>query len=442
MFCLPVVEINPWSSRIYEDYGRLMEEFGIEVFSKDIWEDLPKPQMLIRRGIVFGHRDFHRVKRAIKGKKPWAILTGLMPSGKMHLGHKMVIDQVRYYQDLGADIFIAVADIEAYATRNIPFRDAERLALEEYVPNYIALGLDPDKTQVYFQSRREEVKDLAFNFGRKVNWSQLVAVYGFDSSTNLTHAFAPVIQAGDILHVQLERYGSPRPTLVPVGIDQDPHIRLCRDISKAFRLFSVELARDGRIGIFLKTDRNVGRYLDLVEDELKRKGIERMERIDNYRAIYVEGEVDIEDIEESISRIEVLEGFYGFLQPSSTYHRLMRGLDGDKMSSSRPSSAIFLSDDENTIRKKVLSAKTGGRVSLEEQRKYGGEPDKCMVYELFLYHLIEDDKEMEDIYRDCREGRLVCGECKRMAIDLLIELLREIRKNRGREEEIRKMVVN
>jgi len=121
---------------------------------------------------------------------------------------------------------------------------------------------------------------------------------------------------------------------------------------------------------------------------------------------------------------------------------LMRGLDGDKMSSSRPSSAIFLSDDENTIRKKVLSAKTGGRVSLEEQRKYGGEPDKCMVYELFLYHLIEDDKEMEDIYRDCREGRLVCGECKRMAIDLLIELLREIRKNRGREEEIRKMVVN
>ncbi|RKX51458.1 MAG: tryptophan--tRNA ligase, partial [Thermotoga sp.] len=105
-----MVEINPWSSKIYEDYEELLLNFGIERFDEKMWKDLPNPHRLLRRGVVFGHRDFGRIKRAISEGRPWVILTGLMPSGKMHLGHKMVIDQVKYYQDLGADIFIAVAD--------------------------------------------------------------------------------------------------------------------------------------------------------------------------------------------------------------------------------------------------------------------------------------------------------------------------------------------
>lgn len=439
-----MIEINPWSSRIYEDYGKLMKDFGIEEFREDLWRDLPNPHKLIRRGIVFGHRDFGRIKRAIVEKKRWAILTGLMPSGKMHLGHKMVIDQVKYYQDIGADIFVAVADIEAYATRNISLKESEKMALEEYIPYYIALGLDPEKSQVYFQSKRSEVKDLAYIFGRKVNWSQLMATYGFDSSTNMSHAFAPLIQAGDILHVQLEKFGGARPTLVPVGIDQDPHLRLCRDVSRAFRFFNVEKTSDGRVGIFFKLDKDTKRYLDYAENVLMNLGIDRIKRIDNYKAIYLleERDVDIEMIDEEISKMEVKEGGYGFIQPSSTYHRLMVGLDGEKMSSSRPQSAIFLSDDEETVKKKVLSAKTGGRVSLEEQRKYGGEPEKCMVYELFLYHLIEKDEELEDIYSRCRSGELKCGDCKKLAIQILNELLKEIRESKGSKEEVKRMIAN
>ena len=104
--------IDPWSSATYQDYARLRDEFGIEEFDDSLWKDLPKPHKLLRRGIVFGHRDFQLIKDSIQNNKPWAILTGLMPSGKMHLGHKMVIDEVIYYQSLGADIFIAVADLE------------------------------------------------------------------------------------------------------------------------------------------------------------------------------------------------------------------------------------------------------------------------------------------------------------------------------------------
>ncbi len=433
-----MVEINPWSSKIYEDYEELLVNFGIEKFDKRLWEDLPNPHRLLRRGVVFGHRDFGRIKRAISEGKPWVILTGLMPSGKMHLGHKMVIDQVKYYQDLGADIFIAVADMEAYATRNISFERSRKIAIEEYISNYLALGLDPEKCQIYFQSKRGEVKHLAYIFGRKINWSQLVAIYGFNSSTNMAHACAPLIQAGDILHVQLEKFGGVRPTLVPVGVDQDPHLRLCRDITKAFRLFNVGRARDGRIGVFLKAEQNVKGLLDAAEKVVKGYGLHDIERIDDYRAIYLNDaeEKDIELLDEEIAKMEVKNGGYGFIQPSSTYHRLMMGLDGEKMSSSRPESAIFLSDDESTIRKKVMSAKTGGKASLEEQRKYGGEPEKCMIYELFLYHLIENDEELLDIYNRCKGGELKCGDCKKFAIELLNQLLRDIRKRKGDKKEV------
>ncbi|HDD56887.1 MAG TPA: tryptophan--tRNA ligase, partial [Thermoplasmatales archaeon] len=263
-------------------------------------------------------------------------------------------------------------------------------------------------------------------------------------STNMAHAYAPLIQAGDILHVQLEKFGGVRPTLVPVGVDQDPHLRLCRDIARAFRFFNVDRARDGRIGVFLKTEQDVKKLLDVAENVIKGYGLRDIERIDDYRAIYLNDakDEDIEPLDEEIARAEVENGGYGFIQPSSTYHRLMMGLDGGKMSSSRPESAIFLSDDEGTVRRKVLSAKTGGKVSLEEQRKYGGEPEKCMVYELFLYHLIEDDGELLDIYNRCKNGELICGDCKKKAIQLLNDILHEIREKKGDKEEIKRMIRN
>ena len=42
---------------------------------------------------------------------PFGVLTGLMPSGRMHLGHSMVIEQVRWFQEHGADVTVAVADL-------------------------------------------------------------------------------------------------------------------------------------------------------------------------------------------------------------------------------------------------------------------------------------------------------------------------------------------
>lgn len=431
------MKINPWGSTTYQDYKRLRDEFGIEEFTESMIKKLPNPNKLIRRGIIFGHRDFKIITNAIKEKKAWSILTGLMPSGKMHLGHKMIIDEVTYYQSLGAEISIAVADIEAFATRGYTLKQTRDLALNEYIINYIALGLKPKKCRIYFQSKNLDVKDLAYILGKKINWSQMQATYGFDGSCNMSHIFSPLVQAGDILHVQLNKYGGIKPTLVPVGVDQDPHIRLCRDIAQAHRFYNVTLTKDNKIGVFIKIDENIDKLLDSAENILKSLNFSNLKRITEYKAIYINDarEEDIQKIDNALALTELSFDGYGFIPPSATFHRFMTGLTGDKMSSSKPESAIFLTDSPKDAAKKIMKAKTGGAISLEEQKKNGGNPDTCMVYELFLYHLIEDDKELEDIHKTCKSGERLCGHCKKQAATLMEIFLIDLEEKRKKAKD-------
>jgi len=431
------MKIDPWSSTTYQDYARLRDEFGIEEFTEKHWRDLPHPHKLLRRGIIFGHRDFQLIHETISRKEPWAILTGLMPSGKMHLGHKMIIDEVIYYQSLGADVFIAVADIEAFATRGYTLKETKDFALNEYIPNYIALGLKPEKCRIYFQSKNQDVKDLAYILCKKVNWSQMLATYGFNGSTNMTHIFSPLVQTGDILHVQLEKFGGVRPTLVPVGVDQDPHIRLSRDVAQAHRLYNVTVTKDKKIGVFIKVDENINKLLDHAEKILRSLNYTKLKRITDYKAIYIEEakKEDIQKIDMALANTEPKLGGYGFIQPSATFHRFMTGLTGEKMSSSKPESAIFLTDSLKTVTKKIMNAKTGGAVSLEAQKKEGGKPEECMIYELFLYHLIEDDKELQEIHKSCKNGERMCGNCKKYASQLMEKLLTDLQEKRKTAED-------
>lgn len=415
--------IDPWGSEKYE-YDELFEKFGIEKFNRELWADLPNPPFFFRRGIVFGHRGFGNIKEAIKRGMKWKILTGLMPSGKMHLGHKIVIDQVIYYQSIGADVSIAVADLEAYATRDISLEEGKKIAIDEYILNYIALGLKP--CRIYFQSKNEEVKDLAYLMAKKSNFSQVNSIYGFQGSTNMMHIFAPFIQIGDILHVQLDEYGGICPTLVPVGVDQDPHIRFCRDLANAHRIYSIVEEKD-RVGIFIKGKEDAKKFLDIAEEIINNFG-SVIERIDNYRAIYARIN-DLFSFEYELARAERKNGHHGFLLPSSTYHRFITGLDGNKMSSSRPNYAIFLSDELNEVKKKIWIAKTGGAISADEQRKKGGKPEECIIYEIFNY-IIESDDEIKNIEERCKKGESLCGDCKKYAYEILSNFLKELKERR------------
>jgi tryptophanyl-tRNA synthetase len=264
------------------------------------------------------------------------------------------------------------------------------------------------------------------------------ATYGFNGQTNMAHIFSPLVQTGDILHVQLEKFGGCRPTLVPVGVDQDPHIRLSRDVAQAHRLYNVTETKDKKIGVFVKVDKNVSNLLDNAEKILINLNFKKLKRITEYKAIYIQDAEmeDIQNINEKLAKLETKLGDYGFFQPSATFHRFMTGLTGEKMSSSKPESAIFLTDTSKEAIKKINNSKTGGAVTLEEHKKHGGKPDQCVVYELFLYHLIEDDKELQDVFNGCKNGEKTCGQCKKYAGELIDKLLEDIRIKREKAKDI------
>jgi tryptophanyl-tRNA synthetase len=220
--------LDPWGRADIKDYSALQQQFGIENF-KDIIDKIQNPHPLMKRGIIFGHRDFGRILTAIKKKRQWVMMTGLMPSGKFHFGHKMVADQVLYYQSLGAEIFLCIADLEAYGVRKMDMEEIRKIAIDEYLANFIALGLKPKKCHFYFQSNwKPAYYRLSAQLARRVTFNEFKDIYGDISPAKIQ---AALLQAADILHPQLAEFGGPRPVLVPVGVDQDPHLRLTRDIA-------------------------------------------------------------------------------------------------------------------------------------------------------------------------------------------------------------------
>src|SRR3989339_1138665 len=360
------VVLNPWEVSGDINYEKLIKEFGVsqikelpEVFNKNI---------LFRRKIIFAHRDIQRILEAIKNKKPFVMMTGLMPTGKFHIGHMILAQQMIFYQKLGAKIYVAVADIEAYNARAQSLEDSRKIAIEEYIKNYIALGLKPENLEIYFQSERSSDAKKANAYyrlqnllARYANFNEFKAVYGDISPGKMLSA---LLQASDMLHPQLEEFEGSIPVIVPVGVDQDPHLRLARDISKRYK--------------------------------------------DNK-----------------------------FQQLSSTYHMFMPGLKSGKMSSSDETSYIAVTDSPKEVERKIKKyAFSGGRDTLEEHRKLGGNPDVDISFQYLKIFFEQDDKKLAKIYKDYKSGKLLSGELKQILADKLAVFLKEHQKKRKDAEKI------
>ncbi|MFH1834979.1 MAG: tryptophan--tRNA ligase [Methanobacteriota archaeon] len=365
--------IDPWNIGGFENYQMLLDEFGMESMEKFRvrYDEL----RYIRRGIIFGHRDFGNISDSIENKKPFALMTGLMPSGKFHFGHKMVADEIIWFQNKGAEVFVCAADVESYLMRDVSFEKAREIAVKEYLENYLALGLSPKNITFWFQRdylpKYYRLRDMA---AKRVTFNELKAIYGELTPGKITSVLT---QVADIIHPQLPELGGARPVVVPVGADQDPHIRLTRDIASRLNA--------GRQG----------------------------------------GKRDLECV-----------------PPAATYHKFMEGLQGGKMSSSDPKSFIALSDDPREASKKIMRAKTGGRPTVEEQKRKGGVPEECMIYSMYLYHLIDDDIALSDIYHECRNGTLLCGEDKKNCAELVEKFLVKHQKKKAMAAEIAAKLVS
>jgi len=347
--------LDPFGTTVIEDYERLYEEFGIQSF-KPLLAEVPKPTATMRRGIIFGHRDFERVLNTMKNHEEFAVMSGIKPTGEFHLGTLMTACEVIYFQQQGATAFYCIADVEAYEDNHVPFERSEKYAVGN-VADLLALGFDPQRGYIYRQSKEERVKDLAITFGRGVTLATMKAIYG---ERHMGLYLSALIQAGDILLPQLEEFGGPKPTVVPVGVDQDPHLRLTRDLASKFR----------------------------------RK--------------------------------------YNFIMPSSTYHKLIKALDGSSKMSKRDLMSFFtLNEKLEVIAKKISNAFTGGRATAEEQRRLGASPDICPIYDLYLFHFFKRDEDVIKLYNEeCRGGKILCGEDKNRLIKIVTDFVKEHQRKR------------
>ena len=167
------------------------------------------------------------------------ILSGVQPSGKLHLGNYFgAIKQHVERQETG-ECFYFIADYHALTTVTDlvkePDRRAEVLAanVRDVALDYLALGLDPDKSVFFRQSDVPEVHELAWIFSTVTNMGLLERAHSYKDK--LARGLAPsvglftypVLMAADILIY--------RSHLVPVGADQVQHLEMTRDMAGRFR---------------------------------------------------------------------------------------------------------------------------------------------------------------------------------------------------------------
>ena len=295
------------------------------------------------------------------------ILTGLRPTGNLHLGHYFGAAEnwVKLQDDY--NFFLEIADVQAL-TDNFDNPEKVRKNVKEITMDLLSIGLDPNKVNYFIQSKIPEIAELTVYYSNlvtvarlhrnptvKTEIAQKKEIFGNDGES-ITYGFLgyPVSQAADITAFDGE--------LVPVGEDQLPLIEQCREIVRKFN------------NIYGET---------LIEPE-----------------------------------------------PYLSENKRIKGLDGnDKMGKSL-GNAIYLVDDNETIKKKIMGAVTDpNKIKKDDPAN----PDICMVY--YYHKLINNKENLNTICSECKQGTRGCVQCKKELIEKMNEFLSNIRTKRKYYEE-------
>jgi tryptophanyl-tRNA synthetase len=222
--------VTPWEVEGEINYKKLVKEFGTSLIPEKIKKKIEKCHPLLRRGIYFSHRDFDKWLEAHEKGKRVSVITGRGPSEKMHLGHLVPFLVAKSLQEeFNCEVFIPVSDDEKfYVKENLSFEDAIRFS-EDNILDLIALGFKPGKTFIFEDFLYTGIYRYAAKIAKRITYSEAKAVFGLKPENNIGWSFYPAMQAAHILFPQFMR--GKHMSVVPVGIDQDPFIRLTRDIA-------------------------------------------------------------------------------------------------------------------------------------------------------------------------------------------------------------------
>lgn len=209
------------------------------------------------------------------------ILTGDRPTGRLHLGHYVGSLKNRVELQEKYDTFIVIADLHMLTTR--PDADSIKQVNENarfMALDYLACGIDPQKSKIYLQSAIPEIYELNLIFEMLVSvnrLSRLPSLKDMVSASKMSEESMPfgllgypVLQAADIL--------LPKATLVPVGKDNEAHLEITREIARRFNhtygdVFPEPESMIGDIPTLMGTDggtkmsKSLGNCIYLSDDE-------------------------------------------------------------------------------------------------------------------------------------------------------------------------------
>lgn len=344
---------------------------------------------------------------------PDRVLSGMRPTGALHLGHYHGV--LKNWVRLQAEYpcFFFVADWHALTTHYESPEVIEESVWEMLI-DLLAAGVDPTQSTLFIQSRVPEHAELflLLSMGTPLGWLERVPTYK-DQIEKLkekdlsTYGFLgyPLLQAADIL---IYRAG-----FVPVGEDQVPHVEMTREVARRFNyLYGREPGFEEKA---LEAAKKLGGKRAKLYLELRTAYQERGEdeALEQARALLAESQsLSMGDRERLFG---YLEGARKIILPEPqvllTEASRMPGLDGQKMSKSY-GNTIRMREDKETVEKKVRTMPTDpARV----RRTDPGDPDKCPVWQLHQVYSDADTKEW--VQKGCRSAGIGCLECKQPVIE-------------------------
>ncbi|NDV12131.1 tryptophan--tRNA ligase [Crenobacter caeni] len=341
------------------------------------------------------------------------ILSGMRPTGKLHLGHYHGVIKNWVQLQSEHECLFMVADWHALTTNYDDVAVIEQ-SLWDMVIDWLAAGVDPAQATIFIQSKVPEHAELhlALSMVCPLGWLERVPTYK-DQIEKLSHKDLttygflgyPLLQAADILVYKANQ--------VPVGEDQVPHIELTREMARRFNhLYGREPGFEEKaLAAVKKLGGKKGKLYTELKTRFQQEGDEAA--VEAAHALLQDAQnLSIGDRERLFAFLEN-KGRVILPEPDAllTAASRMPGLDGNKMSKSY-GNTIALREAPESVAKKVRAMPTDpARV----RRTDAGDPAKCPVWQ--LHQVYSDEPTREWVVKGCTSAGIGCLDCKQPVID-------------------------
>ena len=365
------------------------------------------------------------------------VLSGMRPTGKLHLGHWRGVLQNWLRMQEDRECFFFVADWHALTTDYAAADQIKKRGIE-MAADWLACGIDPARATLFTQSDAPEHAELFVLLSMicPLSWLERIPSYkeavadarATGRSDLRTYGFLgyPLLQSADILLY--------RAAEVPVGEDQVAHIEFAREIARRFNfLFGRGDAFDSLLAAAReKIGADAAGRLSSLRERYQSGGDEAA-LADGRR--WIDESADIEPPEREALRGDFVGGGREILtEPAArlTATAKMPGLDGRKMSKSY-GNEILLSDSSETVFAKLRRMPTDPQ---RVRRTDPGDPEKCPVWD--FHKIFSGAEDRAEVDSGCRSAALGCVDCKRILARNIDSELDPIRARRAdlREAEV------